>query len=645
MSRLTRGLVGLVALVAPIALLWATPATAEPPKPALVVSQVHTDPGRVSFLVTPTNVGLDSTVDVSTLTVQAEGVSLPARVQTAADLTGAPTRLLMVVLDGGDRYDQAGTYFAAARQAATALADTVPADVALGLFVIGPDGAKEALQPTTDRSAYRAAVAAAKRGGTWDPVDGVDGARAAVLSDGLAVERRVLLISDGVNAFTSDFDSKVGGALATSQVGLDIVAFRASGTGLTGLQRIADAAGGRLLKTTDAASVSTAAQGSGRFFAPTLSVTAAVPSSLSGLTAVVTVDAAGFASVQTTVPFAMWDDGLAAASPPLAWVPGWLVYVVALFLFAAVVALVLALAWPRSQSHALIKKIAHFGPRRSQPSGRAAPLDAASAGARITQTVLAASATVVRAGGLEQRIALRLEQAGMKLRPHEWVAICASIAVGASLILAIVGGIPGFVLGLALGAGATLAYRMARVSRRRRSFTEQLPDGLQLVIGSLRAGFSLGQALESLVRESPEPLAAEFGRAVAEHRLGSDLSDALDRLAARVGSEDLTWAVMAVRIQRDVGGNLADVLQTSVDTMREREQLNRHIRALSAEGRLSAWILAGVPVFLAVFMGVFRRAYLMPLFTDPRGLAMSIVAVVLFAVGVFWMTRVVRTRT
>jgi tight adherence protein B len=187
-----------------------------------------------------------------------------------------------------------------------------------------------------------------------------------------------------------------------------------------------------------------------------------------------------------------------------------------------------------------------------------------------------------------------------------------------------------------------MAFQMFRVAQRERLFTEQLPDGLQLVIGSLRSGFSLSQALESLVRESPEPLAAEFGRAVAEHRLGADLSDALDRMAARVGSEDLNWAVMAVRIQRDVGGNLAEVLQTSVDTMRERDRMRRQVRSLTAEGRLSAWVLVCVPVVIGVFMGVFRRAYLAPLFTDPRGIVMLIVGVALFAIGIFWMTRLVK---
>jgi tight adherence protein B len=228
------------------------------------------------------------------------------------------------------------------------------------------------------------------------------------------------------------------------------------------------------------------------------------------------------------------------------------------------------------------------------------------------------------------------------MRSHEWLALRTAIAVGAGLLFALVGALTGFVFGVAAGVLGTMAYEMYLISRRERQFTEQLPDGLQLVIGSLRSGFSLSQSLESLVREAPEPLAAEFGRAVAEHRLGADLSDALDRLAQRVGSEDLNWAVMAVRIQRDVGGNLADVLQTSVDTMRERERLRRQVRALSAEGRLSAWVLIAVPILLSIFMGIYRRSYLATLFTDPRGILMLVVGTVLFAAGIVWMTRLVK---
>ncbi len=331
-----------------------------------------------------------------------------------------------------------------------------------------------------------------------------------------------------------------------------------------------------------------------------------------------------------------------APSPGLSWVPDWLIYPVGLFLFAAMVATVLALVWPRSEAYDRMKQIVHFGPGRAAPTPKPEAEVPLSTGGRIARTALAASATVVGSGRMEERIALRLERAGMKLRPHEWVLVQILATVGTGVLLALAGGPWVGLAGLILGWLGTVAFQSVRVSRRSRQFAEQLPDGLQLVIGSLRSGFSLSSALESLVRESPEPLAVEFGRAVAEHRLGADLSDALERLALRAQSEDLAWAVMAVRIQRDVGGNLAEVLQTSVDTMRERARLRRHVRALSAEGRMSAWVLIVVPLVLAGFMAIYRRSYLMPLFTDPRGITMLVVGAMLFVLGIIWMTRVIR---
>jgi tight adherence protein B len=335
----------------------------------------------------------------------------------------------------------------------------------------------------------------------------------------------------------------------------------------------------------------------------------------------------------------------------MSWVPGWLAYVVAVFVFAAVAVVVLALAWPRTEAQSRMKEIANFGPgRRAARAARAAQAQPATpqslahqGGGRIARTALAASATVVRRSNLEERIALRLEKAGMRLRPHEWLLVRTLVTAAVSVLFGLSGGgLIAALFGLVIGWLSTVAYQVVRIERRSRLFTEQLPDGLQLVIGSLRSGFSLTQALESLVREAPQPVAGEFGRALAEHRLGADVSDALDRVAERTGSDDLAWVVMAVRIQREVGGNLAEILQTSVETMRERGRLRRHVRALSAEGRLSAWVLTFVPLGLGLFMFLYRRAYIMPLFTDPRGIFMAVGGAVLFAIGIFWMTRVIR---
>jgi tight adherence protein B len=162
------------------------------------------------------------------------------------------------------------------------------------------------------------------------------------------------------------------------------------------------------------------------------------------------------------------------------------------------------------------------------------------------------------------------------------------------------------------------------------------------VVGSLRAGFSLPQSIDALVREGSEPVAGELGRALAETRLGGDLEDALDRVGQRNASQDVAWLVMAIRIQREVGGNLSEVLETAVGTMRERARLGRHVRALSAEGRLSAIILLAMPIVLGGWMFVFRREYLEPLYTRPLGILMLATSVLMIGVGGLWLRKIVR---
>jgi tight adherence protein B len=308
-------------------------------------------------------------------------------------------------------------------------------------------------------------------------------------------------------------------------------------------------------------------------------------------------------------------------------VPDWTMWALGGAMFLAVLVIALLLVGPRR------------GPRHAAESTSSRPGDA---GGAVARTALAASAALVRSRGMEERIALNLDRAGMRLRPHEWVLLRGTVSLTAGAVLFIVIGWFGAPLGLLLGWLTTGLYRGLRASRRANAFAEQLPDALQLVIGSLRSGFSLSQALDAMVRESPAPLTEEFGRALAEHRLGAELSDALEDAAKRANSEDLDWAVLAVRIQREVGGNLAEVLQTTVNTIRDRGRLRRHVRSLSAEGRLSGWILVGLPVVLGTFMFTFRREYLRPLYTEPIGFVLLFFGISLLGIGILWMWRTVK---
>jgi tight adherence protein B len=150
------------------------------------------------------------------------------------------------------------------------------------------------------------------------------------------------------------------------------------------------------------------------------------------------------------------------------------------------------------------------------------------------------------------------------------------------------------------------------------------------------------QAVDTVIQEGNEPMAGELRRALVEHRLGIGIEDALDGVANRMTSEDFGWVVMAMRIQREVGGNLAEILNTVAGTLREREYLRRQVKTLSAEGRLSAWILGALPVCMFTYMLVGNRAYVSLLWTTGMGVVMLAGAALLMASGAWVMSRLVK---
>jgi tight adherence protein B len=241
----------------------------------------------------------------------------------------------------------------------------------------------------------------------------------------------------------------------------------------------------------------------------------------------------------------------------------------------------------------------------------------------------------------------RIVRADLPLRAGEWwvlriVAIFAGAAVVAVLFH---GGVIMTVVAVVLGAvvGWFLPTFVLRflANRRGKKFDAQLPDVLTLVASSLSTGFSLPQALDAVAKDTADPAAKEFSRALAETRIGADVADSLEHMATRMESENMRWTAMAIRIQREVGGNLAETLRTTAKTLREREELRRHVRALSAEGRLSAYILIALPIGIFLYTMQTNRSYIELLWTTTLGIAMIVAGVVSLGIGVFWMRKVV----
>lgn len=234
-----------------------------------------------------------------------------------------------------------------------------------------------------------------------------------------------------------------------------------------------------------------------------------------------------------------------------------------------------------------------------------------------------------------------LEEAGVKLRLQEVAIIVGVAAVVLGAVALLLGG-P--LLSLVVAAGAPLLARAVLLvmrARRRATFSDQLDDALQLIASSLRAGHSLLNSLDSVAREADQPMSEEFSRIINGTRVGRDLTSAMHETAERMSSEDFEWVTQAVAINREVGGNLADVLDSVGRTIRERAEIRRQVKALAAEGKLSAYILMGLPFVVGGIVSLMNPG-LMRVFTESAlGYAMLITGALLLIVGGVWLRNVI----
>jgi tight adherence protein B len=258
---------------------------------------------------------------------------------------------------------------------------------------------------------------------------------------------------------------------------------------------------------------------------------------------------------------------------------------------------------------------------------------------RLVQDMAELTGRLAERVGLLNRVEEKLEQTDLPIRPTEaiffYLAAVFVVLVG-SLLLA---GPPAALLLTLITAVVPLLWLELSRKRRLRKFETQLPDVLNLFAGSMRAGFSFAQALEAVAEEAPEPSRRELQRCFTESRLGRDIEDALEDSANRMHSVDLLWAVMAIRIQREVGGNLAELLDTVAHTMTERERLKHEILALTAEGRLSAWILGIFPPGFALVLYAIQPDYMKTLFENSIGIIAVIVSAVMAGIGFLWLRK------
>jgi tight adherence protein B len=256
----------------------------------------------------------------------------------------------------------------------------------------------------------------------------------------------------------------------------------------------------------------------------------------------------------------------------------------------------------------------------------------------------AAAQLLKRNRSLEMRINARLEGAGSQLNASEWLLLHVGITLLAGFVGTVFGGgkVLIGVLFLLVGAAVPWMFLGFKRNRRRKAFSRNLPDTLQLMSGSLTAGLSLAQSIDTIVNEGTEPIASEFRRVLVETRLGVSLETAMEGVGERFNSQDFGWVVMAINIQRKVGGNLAELLDTVANTIREREYMRRQVAALAAEGKLSAFVLGGLPPMFFIYLLLTRYEYVSLLFSRPLGWLMLGGSICILGVGAFWMSRIVK---
>jgi tight adherence protein B len=241
-----------------------------------------------------------------------------------------------------------------------------------------------------------------------------------------------------------------------------------------------------------------------------------------------------------------------------------------------------------------------------------------------------------------QHLQMLLEQAGISWSVQTFLLL--TIGFGFATALA------SFVLTMrfdvaVVGAaiGALLPYLVIEYRRKRRlsAFEERLPDTIDLLTRAIRAGHPLTAGIQMVADESPEPIAGEFRRAFEEQRFGLPFDDTLLGIADRVALVDVRILTTAIIIQRNVGGNLAEILENLAYTIRERFKIKRQLRVYTAQGRLSGYILAVLPIILGLVLYSLNPTYMMTLFTDPLGKAAVAMAAVLQVLGLFWIRKII----
>jgi len=572
-------------------------------------------------------------------------------------------RATMLVVDTSGSMGQAG--MATVRSAVGAFLKDAPPDVAVGLVSFAATAGVD-VPPTRDRGRVQKAVNALRSRGETTLYDGV-----AIAAAGLSGydDGSILLLSDGGDTrSTKATKASATDALRRFGIRAEVIGFKTEDSDNTVLTGFAAAGGGSVAAAGNDAAVRQAFEAAARVLDSQAAFSFVPEATLRSSQSILVTGTANGTSFEAKTTFDFGAAPLpttatpsetATLSPddaPVATTtaagpksegmsPTLLLALAAVFL--GVLGLGGALVSPlfTSKRKQRIEAIEQYVSPVALMSGQK-PTTSISASSLSTGLVNLGDKMMEGRESTSKTMSL-IERADLPLRAGEWwVLRIVSVVACVAIALIFFRGGAGMTI-FALVAGVALGYVVPAIvlrflaRRRCKKFEAQLPDVLTLVASSLSTGFSLLQALDAVSKDAAQPAAKEFSRALAETRIGADVSDSLERMAERMDSVNMKWAAMAIQIQRTVGGNLAETLRTTAKTLRDRESLHRHVKALSAEGKLSAYILIGLPIGIFLYTMQTNRAYVELLWTRPLGLAMLGGGIVSLVIGTLWMRKVV----
>ena len=646
---------GAVVALASAALFAGVTSASAAPSPVVNITGIEAKSGNLVGLISASG---GATIDPA-LKVTVSGKDYPVDAITSGQ--GTPvTRTTVLVVDTSGSMGEAG--MAAVRSAVRAFLKSVPDDVRVGLVSFSGKAVVN-LRPTADHGKIQSAVSDLKSNGETALYDGV---ALAVKTLGAKGERSILLLSDGGDTASKATQAQATQTLKSNDVRAEAVSFKSTEGNVSVLKGFASAGGGSVVSAANAGAVASAFTTAAKTLASQLTFSMPLPP---GVTAVQNIAIAGQAGGKAFSTAALVDfgDGVAvttketAAStdpivgpieevvkaapssrtlPILGVSPMLGLGLGAVFLGLVGAGVALSSGSMKSGRQTRVDSI-------DQYVAQGAPVKAAKNRQAAAESLVFLGDKMMQGRDSTSKTMALIERADLPLRAGEWwvmriVSLIVGVAVSSLLLrgglgMTLVAVLLGFLLGWFMPA---IVLRFL-AKRRANKFDHQLPDVLTLIASSLSTGFSLPQALDAVAKDAAEPSAKEFSRALAETRIGADIAESLERMSDRMDSGNMRWTAMAIRIQREVGGNLAETMRTTAKTLREREELGRHVRGLSAEGRLSAYILIALPVGIFLYTMQTNREYVELLWTRPMGMIMLAGGLVSLVIGWFWMRKLV----